>query len=36
MSTVASVLIASAQSVAKVYMIGAVGFLAVKCTFGDW
>jgi hypothetical protein len=29
----AAVLVAATQSVAKVYVIGAVGFLAVKCTF---
>jgi hypothetical protein len=32
-SATASVLIAATQSVAKVYVIGAIGFLAVKCTF---
>jgi hypothetical protein len=31
-SEIGSVILASAQSVGKVYVIGAVGFLAVKCT----
>lgn len=30
-SAIASVIIASAQSVGKVYVIGAVGFCAVTC-----
>lgn len=30
-SAIASVIIASAQSVGKVYVIGAVGFFAVTC-----
>lgn len=31
-NAVASVVVAAAQSVGKVYVIGGVGFLAVKCT----
>jgi hypothetical protein len=31
MTAVGSVVIAAAQSVAKVYVIGAIGWLAVKC-----
>jgi hypothetical protein len=31
-SPTAAVIIASVQSVAKVYVIGAVGFFSVKCT----
>ena len=30
-SAIASVIIASAQSVAKVYVIGAVGYFSVLC-----
>jgi predicted permease len=32
-SATAAVLVAATQSVAKVYVIGAIGFLAVKCTY---
>ena len=34
-SQIGSVILASAQSIGKVYVIGAVGFLAVKCTCLD-
>ena len=34
-SEIGSVILASAQSVGKVYVIGSVGFLAVKCTYGQ-
>lgn len=32
-SAVADVIVAAAQSVAKVFVIGSVGFFAVKCEF---
>jgi hypothetical protein len=32
-AAVGSVIIAAAQSVAKVYVIGAIGWLAVKCKY---
>jgi hypothetical protein len=33
MTAVGSVIVAAAQSVAKVYVIGAIGWLAVKCKY---
>ena len=32
-NAVASVVVAAAQSVAKVYVIGGLGYAAVKCTY---
>lgn len=32
---IASVIVASAQSVAKVFVIGGIGYGAVKCKFSD-